>query len=267
MHHREMTQEELRKTFDEALLDDRADLQLEDLQTSGVLADTFPEVSSMVGFGGARQGHKDLWGHTKQVVRQCVPKVEVRWAALFHDVGKVKTFSRDSGKVTFHGHEVVSARMFDGAARRSKLFSAEQRKHIRFLVRHLGHVEAYASDWTDSAVRRLNRDLGALFVDTVLLARADITTRHDHKRRRHHERMNELVERAEEIAAADAVVPPLPKGMGDALMKALDLTPGRRIGELKKALEAAVEEGAVEPHLEAEHYVEFVKSNPERFNS
>ena len=81
----------------------------------------------------------------------------MRWAALFHDVGKVPTFSRAKGKVTFHGHEVMSARLFDKAARRSGLDDAF-RKHVRFLVRHLGRVEAYEPDWTDSAVRRLHRD-------------------------------------------------------------------------------------------------------------
>ena len=45
----------------------------------------------MVGFGDGEWRHKDVWKHTKQVVRQAVPRLEVRWASLFHDIGKVKT--------------------------------------------------------------------------------------------------------------------------------------------------------------------------------
>src|SRR5262245_10346087 len=85
---------------------------LEVLQGSGVLADTLPEIQAMVGFGGAGQGHKDLWAHTKLVVKQTKAQPSLRWAALFHDTGKVSTLSRATGKVSFHQHEFVSARLF-----------------------------------------------------------------------------------------------------------------------------------------------------------
>src|SRR5690606_11028569 len=106
------------------------------LEETGVLAQLYPEVAAMVGVGGGGSGHKDLWWHTKCVVGQAAPIRAVRWAALFHDVGKVDTFSRASGKVTFHGHELLSARLFDQAARRSGL-EPDFRKYVRILVRHL----------------------------------------------------------------------------------------------------------------------------------
>jgi poly(A) polymerase len=48
-------------------------------------------------------------------------------------------------------------------------------------------------------------------------------------------------------------------------MRAFGLPPSRKIGEVKKALEEAVQTGDVEPHLPAEAYVEFVRANRERF--
>jgi poly(A) polymerase len=57
----------------------------------------------------------------------------------------------------------------------------------------------------------------------------------------------------------------LPKGVGDALVKAFALPPSPRIGQLKKALEAAVEAGEIPPHLTSEEYVAFVASQKERF--
>ena len=63
--------------------------------------------------------HKDVWEHTKQVVLQSVPEPIVRWAALLHDIGKVRTrVMLPDGKVTFHRHAEVGARMFEPIARR-----------------------------------------------------------------------------------------------------------------------------------------------------
>jgi poly(A) polymerase len=243
---------------DRALMSEEPDAELERLAKSGLLAQVYPEVSAMVGFGGQGQGHKDLWEHTKQVVAQTVAKREVRWAALFHDVGKVQTFAVERGKVTFHSHELVSARFFDRAARRSGM-DESFRKHVRFLVRHLGYVEGYGGDWTDSAVRRAYRETAPFFDDLVELARADITTKHAHKRRQHQTRMDELELRARSIAAEDAKLPLLPKGLGSVLIESMSLTPGPRVGELMAELKRAVEAGDLPERAEPSVYVEYLR--------
>src|SRR4051812_5580435 len=58
-----------RELWTRVLMGKHPDEGLEVLQTSGVLRTTLPEVQAMVGFGGQGQGHKDLWAHTKQVVK------------------------------------------------------------------------------------------------------------------------------------------------------------------------------------------------------
>lgn len=245
---------------DQALSARDPDVQLELLQSSGVLANIYPEVQAMVGFGGAGQGHKDLWAHTKQVVAQTIPRQAVRWAALFHDIGKVRTFSKDTGKVTFHSHEAVSARLFERAARRTDV-PGPLRDHITFLVRHLGYLEAYQSDWTDSAVRRVYRELGENFDDVLALARADITTRRPERRKRHHERMAELKERVLALAEADAKEPPLPKGLGLDVIAALSLPLGPIVGQVMKFLEVAVERGEVPARAENQVYIDFLRAH------
>jgi len=254
-----------RALWSRVLLGQRPDHALEHLQAAGALREVFPELQAMVGFGGHGQGHKDLWAHVKQVVRQSSPDIAVRWAALFHDVGKVKAFSRDSGKVSFHQHELVSARLFQQAARRSELIERDVRETSHFLIRHLGLLEAYASCWTESAVRRLGGELGEHFERTLLLARADITTKHEHKRQIYQARLDELWQRARDIQARDAIVPPLPKGLGHALMAAFGLPPSQRLGQLKAAIEQAVRAGRVQPNQLAEHYVGFVSEHREEF--
>jgi len=234
---------------------------LEVLQQARILERTLPEVQAMVGFGGHGQGHKDLWAHTKQVVKQTKAQPSLRWAALFHDVGKVSTFSRAGGKVSFHKHEFVSATMLRRALTRTALVERDVLQEALAVVRNLGLVEAYQSDWTDSAVRRLHKELGEHFERVLLVARADITTKHAHKREKHHERLHELGERAKRIAEHDAIVPPLPKGLGDALMAAFGIPPSKRLGDLKAALEKAVGEGRIEAHREAPYYVEFVSTH------
>jgi poly(A) polymerase len=247
------------------LLGQHPDAALEHLQATGVLRATFPELQAMVGFGGDGQGHKDLWAHVKQVVLQSRPELVERWAALFHDAGKVETFARQAGKVSFHQHEYASARLLLRASRRTGLLQPEVQRQSHFLVRHLGLLEAYASDWTDSAVRRLMKELGEHFERTLMLARADITTKHAHKRQRYHELLQELATRAKDLAARDATVPPLPKGLGDALMTAFGVPPSKRLGELKAALEKAVHAGRVQPHQGADCYVSFLSEHREEF--
>jgi poly(A) polymerase len=246
--------------IDQALMCDRPAEELELVLATGVLALVYPELVAMVGFGGHGQGHKDLWWHTKLVVAQTEPVRVVRWAALFHDVGKVGTMSRSGGKVSFHGHEIASARLFDRAARRTGV-PDELRLGARALIQHLGHVEAYVPGWTDSAVRRLHRDTGACFEPLLMLASADITTRHEHKRRAHRERMAALGERARALAARDALLPLLPTGLGTAIIERLGLCPGPEIGRLMRLLEQAVADGILPARAEFEVYLAHLEAS------
>jgi len=234
----------------------------------GGLAAIFPEVHAMVGFGDGEWRHKDVWKHTKQVVRQSVPRLEVRWAALFHDIGKVKTRSiAPDGKVHFLGHAEVGTRMFDKLDKRLGLFVHEPsfKQTVRFLILHHLRANQYSPDWTDSAVRRFARELGEHLDDLLCLARADITTKRPEKKRRGLQQIEELQQRIGKLAEEDARVPPLPSGIGDAIMHAFGLPPSRRIGELKQELEQAVTAGEIAPQQPAEAYVEFLRANRARF--
>jgi poly(A) polymerase len=258
----------LRARLDRVMMGEDPERGLDELLEAGALAALFPEVHAMVGFGDGEWRHKDVWKHTKQVVRQAVPRLEVRWAALFHDIGKVKTRSiSPDGKVHFLGHAEVGTRMFDKLDRRTALFAGEPplQSTVRFLILHHLRANQYSPDWTDSAVRRFARELGEHLEDLLCLARADITTKRPEKKRRGLQQIEELQARISELAAEDALVPPLPSGIGEHIMKAFALPPSRRIGELKVAIEAAVAAGEIAPHLEADAYVDFLRANAARF--
>jgi poly(A) polymerase len=259
---------EIRARLDRMIVGPHADLGLDALLAASVLDALLPEVKSMVGFGDGEFRHKDVWKHTKQVVTQAEARLEVRWSALFHDIGKVKTRSFGSnGEVHFFGHAEVGARLFDKLERRERLFSPDEplRDSIRFLVLHHLRASQFAGDWTDSAVRRFAREMGPHLNDLLCLSRADITTKRAEKKRRGIDMINRLSARITELAAEDAVVEPLPKGVGNAIMEAFGIPPSKRIGEIKRALEEAVEAGELPAEQESEFYVQFLAQNRMRF--
>jgi poly(A) polymerase len=258
----------VRERLDRVVMAADPEIGLDALLATGALEALFPEVFAMVGFGDGEWRHKDVWKHTKQVVRQAVPRLEVRWASLFHDIGKVKTRSiSPDGKVHFLGHAEVGTRMFDKLERRMPLFTPEPalKDTVRFLILHHLRANQYEPTWTDSAVRRFARELGAHLDDLLCLARADITTKRPEKKRRGLQQIEELALRIKTLAEEDAKVPPLPSGVGDAIMKAFDLKPSRLIGDIKRKLEDAIATGEVEPHLECEAYVDLVGKDKARF--
>lgn len=257
---------DLRNRIDRILLDPHVYEELEIFRSSGTLALVFPEIEAMVGFGGEDSGHKDLWEHTKLVVGQTKRQAILRWAALFHDVGKVRCFARDAqGKISFHHHEAMSAKLFAKVADRVQLFTREEAKEIKFLIYNLGHVEAYETDWLDSAVRRLHRLAGGHFDGLLALARADITTKHAHKRQAHHERMKSLRERAEELARQDAIPAALPTGLGARITQEFGIPPSPTLGMLMAALKALVEAGKIERQADPDVFVAHIRANPGDF--
>jgi len=258
---------ELRAHLDRILLARHADFGLEALLATGVLGAVMPEVQALVGLNDYEWRHKDVWRHTKQVVVQSVPRLPIRWAALLHDIGKPKTRRMEGATVSFIGHPDAGARLFDRLERREKLFAtdADLRASIRFLVLYHQRASQYESDWTDSAVRRFARELGAHLPELLLLARADMTTKNRAKKRRMMYSIKELQDRIAVLAKEDAKVPPLPTGVGDAIMEAFGIPPSRLIGDIKRWLEEGVEVGELPSQGPFEVYVEHLRRHRDRF--
>jgi poly(A) polymerase len=258
----------VRARLDRVMMGPDPETGLDLLLEGGALEAIFPEVSAMVGMGDGEWRHKDVWKHTKQVVRQAVPRLEVRWGALFHDIGKVKTRTiDDDGKVHFFGHAEVGTRMFDRLDRRMPLFTGDPalKDTVRFLILHHLRPNQFDDGWTDSAVRRFARELGLHLEDLLCLARADITTKRPEKKRRGLDNIDELQRRIAELAAEDAKRPPLPSGIGDAIMKAFAIPPSRLVGDVKRKLEDAVAKGEIPGHQDAEFYLELLRAERGKF--
>ena len=232
---------------------------LQRLEEEGALVTLLPDVAALVDFGEGGRHHKDVWDHTKRVVRQSPPRVAVRWAALLHDIGKVPTRrTAPDGQITFHGHAEVGARMA-GRILKQLSFSEELGDRVRDLVRFHLRANQYAPSWTDSAVRRFGREIGDLLEDLLDLSRADMPTKYQEKRRRGLAQIDELGRRVAEIQELDAREPPLPKGFGKLIIDHFSLRPGPAVGVFRDSLELAIDLGRVPSHEEPDLYLAWLE--------
>ncbi|MEI8254767.1 MAG: HDIG domain-containing metalloprotein, partial [Deltaproteobacteria bacterium] len=247
--------------LERVLMSRNPDAGLDALLAAGTLDALLPEIKAMVGFGDGEFRHKDVWRHTKQVVRQAVPRTEVRWAALLHDIGKIKTrrISPD-GEVHFFGHAEVGASMFDRMQRRIPLFVGIESlsTSVRFLILHHLRAAQYDKDWTDSAVRRFAKEMGPLLGDLLDLSRADITTKSAERKRRGLDSISNLSARVRAVQDMDAKTPPLPKGLGTHISARFGIAPSPLLGDLMKALKAAVDNGDLEGQREPDYYLAYL---------
>ena len=256
----ELPPDRVRDALSAVLMGKALDVGLQWMHEAGLLGVLLPELEATVEFSQeAGRRHKDVWEHTKQVVRQTVPHPLTRWAALLHDIGKVRTrVLLPDGRVTFHGHAEVGARMFDPIAKRLA-FGKPDRAKIRFLILHHLRANAYEPAWTDAAVRRFDHEMGEHLDDLLDLSRADVTSRRPGRRQEAAANIHALKERILAIRTLDARVPPLPPGLGNAIMEAFGLPPSKRIGDLRKLCEEAVERGELEERREAGYYIEYLR--------
>jgi len=257
---------EFREQMDRLLCGKFPEPGLDAIDSVGGLDAWLPEVAAMVGFGDNEWRHKDVWKHTKQVVKQSVPRVEVRWGALLHDIGKPKTRRIDErGNVSFHGHAEVGAAMFRKRVADRLGFEGEQRERIHFLILHHLRAAQYDDSWTDAAVRRFYKQMGEGLRDLLDLSRADITTKRPEKRRRGVRQISLLAKHIRELQEEDSRVAPLPKGLGTVIMKEFGVPPSKRLGDLMKQLEDSVEAGDVESEQPAEYYIAYLAAHRDEF--
>lgn len=160
------------------------------LLDSGLLQLILPELCALKGVETLHgKGHKDNFYHTMQVldtVAQKSDNVWLRWAALFHDIGKASTKRWVPGLGwTFHNHNYVGAKMLGAIFHRLKFPLDDKYKYVQKLVElHMRPIALVEESVTDSAVRRLMVDAGPDIEDLMILCDADITSKNPDKVKR-----------------------------------------------------------------------------------
>ncbi|MEV4712098.1 CCA tRNA nucleotidyltransferase [Micromonospora sp. NPDC049374] len=187
--------------------------------------------------------HKDVYEHTLTVVRNAVsyeedgPDFILRMAALMHDVGKPATKAiGPDGRVSFHHHEVVGARLTKVRMKALRYPKDVTTKVTALVALHLRFYGYGRGEWTDSAVRRYVTDAGDLLPRLHKLTRSDCTTRNRRKAAQLAADYDALEERIARIAAEEDLARVRPDLDGNAIMELLGVPPGPVVGRAWKHL-------------------------------
>jgi poly(A) polymerase len=236
--------ERIRDELDKLVVVASPEAGLRFLVDTGLAEEFLPELPGLALEQDPVHHHKDVLAHTIAVVAKTRPERIVRLAALFHDVGKPKTRSfGPRGKVSFHHHEVVGARMTRERMQALRYSTDDIEAVSRLVELHL-RFHTFKMGWTDSAVRRYVRDAGPLLGELNELTRCDCTTRNQRKAEELSRRMDALEARIERMQAQEELSRIRPDLDGTQVMAHLGVAPGPVIGKaLDFLLELRLEEG------------------------
>ena len=220
------------------------------LQEVGLLECIFPEIAIMYGLEQTSEyHHKDIFFHTLEVVDNVTrlsPKLDLRLAALVHDIAKPKTRRIDKKKgYTFYGHDDYGARMLKGISERMK-FSNQTRDYITKLTAlHLRPISLAKKEVTDSAIRRLIVDAGEDAQDLMLLCRADITTKNPNNVKKYLSNFDRVEKRMQDVIESDELRAFQSPVRGHEIMEIFDLPAGKKVGEIKSLIESEILDGKI----------------------
>jgi tRNA nucleotidyltransferase (CCA-adding enzyme) len=203
---------------------------LEDLQILPVI---LPELAALRGVPQAKALPGDAFDHSLRTV-DALPADDplLRLIGALHDVGKATTLADGH----FIGHETLGARMVEAILRRLRFSKAEVARG-EHLVRM--HMFDYRADWTDAAVRRFIRRVGARALpDLFALRRADDAA--SGVAPPEHAGLDELRARVGAELASHPLSARQLAVHGDDLTESLGIAPGPVVGRLLHRLMEAV---------------------------
>ncbi|HAD96258.1 MAG TPA: tRNA nucleotidyltransferase [Cryomorphaceae bacterium] len=244
--------ERIAEELNKIMLSPKPSIGLRLLFETGLLHRFLPEVTDLQGVEEVDgQLHKDNFYHTLQVVdniSENTDKLYLRYAALFHNIGKpvTKKFLPKTGW-TFHHHEFVGAKMVKKIFQRLKLPLGKELRYVQKIVKMSSRPIAVTNEEaTDSAARRLLFDAGDDIEDLMLMCEADITTQNEKKKKRFLRNFLSVREKLKEVEEKDHVRNWQPPIDGTEIMQTFKLAPGPEIGIIKEAIKEAILEGDIE---------------------
>ena len=127
-----------------------------------ILSHFSPVFLEAIGVDQNKEGHKyDVWEHSLRTLQHAADKdfsLEVRLAALFHDIGKAKTIAIIKGQTTFYNHEMVSEKVARETLKNMSFSNEIIEKTAKLVRYHMFFADT--NQITHSAVRRLIAKVG-----------------------------------------------------------------------------------------------------------
>lgn len=169
----EVAAERIRDEFNLILVSERAAEGIRQLQASGLMVHIIPEVEAMVGFDQRNYRHdKDLFAHSLAVLEGVPAQIDIRLAALLHDIGKPACFTLDEkGVGHFYNHHLAGIEISSKILERLK-YDGQTIKNVSQLVG--SHMTRYAK-LRNSSLKQLINQVGENGLDNLyMLQEADI---------------------------------------------------------------------------------------------
>jgi poly(A) polymerase/tRNA nucleotidyltransferase (CCA-adding enzyme) len=224
------------------IMSPRAEQGIRMLDELGLLALVLPELKSAQKVEQSSPHRYDVYEHSLRALAKAAEygqSLELRLAALFHDIGKPKTrgYNKTKDKYTFYDHAIAGARITEKILKRLKFPASIIKKVVHLIYHHMFYYDVGVV--TESAVRRLLRRIGGreAFQDLMALRIVDRKATPVPKAKpyklRHLEFMVEKV-RQDPLSVGQLAI------NGNQLMETLNIKPGPRVGLLLEALLAEV---------------------------
>ncbi len=254
-----ITQERIHTELNKILESRKPSIGFKLLFDTGLLEIIFPELYKLSGVSVQEGlGHKDILLHTLQVVDNVAEKSDdlwLRWAALVHDIGKLKTkrFVEGVGW-TFYSHNIIGANMIPKIFARMHLPLNEKMKFVQKMVDlHMRPIALVEDVVTDSAIRRLIVDAGDDIEALMMLCESDITSRNEKKVALFLENFKLVRQKIVEVEERDSLRNFQPPISGEEIMSYFNIQPSQTVGIIKNAIKDAILDGIIPNEYEAAH--------------
>ena len=252
-----VSQERITDELNKIIMSKKPSIGFAHLFNTGLLHIIFPEMANLAGAENIDgQSHKDNFWHTVEVLDNiCIhtKNIWLRWAAILHDIAKPHTKKFDN-KVgfTFHGHEVVGAKIVPKIFKALKLPMQDNMRFVQKMVLlHLRPISLTKESITDSAIRRILFEAGDDFESLMLLCNSDITSKNPKKVKRFLENFALVKQKCAALEERDKIRNWQPPITGEIIMNTFNLKPSKIVGDIKTNIREAMLEGEIESTLEA----------------